>query len=201
MLEYILWGFGVAFAAAIQPGPLQAFFLSSVTQHGWKRTLPAALAPVISDGPIAVLALVVLQGASGWMIRTLEAAGGLFLLYLAWSGFSEWRRNGIRSPASNDRTPRTLLRAVTVNLLNPNPYLGWSLVLGPMFLSALHQSPAHAAALIAAFYGTLIAVMAGTIVLFGTSTLLGPTGRRFLLLSSAVILAVLGVSRVVASFT
>ena len=47
----------VAFAAAIQPGPLQAFLLARVAAAGWKRTLPAVLAPLLSDIPIATLAV------------------------------------------------------------------------------------------------------------------------------------------------
>jgi len=89
MLEYILIGGGFAFAAAIQPGPLQAFLLSSVAQKGWKRTLPASLAPLISDGPIALLSLFVLTRMSEVMIRALQAAGGFFLIYLAWASYRQ----------------------------------------------------------------------------------------------------------------
>ena len=51
---------GFAFAAALQPGPLQAYLLASVAQRGWKRTLPAALSPLLSDGPIILVVLLVL---------------------------------------------------------------------------------------------------------------------------------------------
>ena len=44
MFELMLIGGGFAFAAAVQPGPLQAFLLARVAADGWKRTLPAALA-------------------------------------------------------------------------------------------------------------------------------------------------------------
>ena len=32
---------------------------------------------------------------------------------------------------------KTLLKAAFVNLLGPGPYLGWSLVMGPLFLEGL----------------------------------------------------------------
>ena len=60
MLSSLLLGSGFAFAAAIQPGPLQAYLFSSVAQHGWKRTLPAAFTPILSDGPIILTVLLVL---------------------------------------------------------------------------------------------------------------------------------------------
>lgn len=47
LLEYIFVGGSLAFAAAAQPGPLQAFLLSRVAAVGWKRTLPASLAPIV----------------------------------------------------------------------------------------------------------------------------------------------------------
>jgi threonine/homoserine/homoserine lactone efflux protein len=79
VLEYLLIGGGFAFAAAIQPGPLQAFLLSSVAQKGWKRTLPASLSPLLSDGPIALLVLLVLNRVPETMGRVLQATGGVLL--------------------------------------------------------------------------------------------------------------------------
>ena len=83
MFEYFLIGGGFAFAAAIQPGPLQAFLLSSVAQRGWKRTLPAAFSPLLSDGPIALIVLLVINRLPDVMRRILQIAGGFLLLYLA----------------------------------------------------------------------------------------------------------------------
>ena len=199
MLEYLLLGGGFAFAAAIQPGPLQAFFLSSVAQKGWKRTLPASFAPLLSDGPIALLVLLVLNRIPETLAVLLQAAGGIFLIYLAWASYKQWRQQAMTETGANDSAPRTLLQAATVNILNPNPYLGWSLVLGPAVLAAWHQNPANAVALIIAFYATIITVMACTILLFGTTRFLGPGGRRTLILVSAVTLAAIGMYRLAAS--
>ena len=193
MFASILLGAGFAFAAAIQPGPLQAFFLSSVVQRGWRRTLPAAFAPLISDGPIALLALFVLARLPEVLGALLQAAGGAFLLYLAWSTFRNWQRWSEPEEEDHRPTPRTLLQAAVVNLLNPNPYLGWSLVLGPAFLAAWEDSHAGGVALVAAFYSTMITYNAGVILLFGTAHHLKPGARRGLVLASAVVLAGLGV--------
>jgi threonine/homoserine/homoserine lactone efflux protein len=124
-------------------------------------------------------------------------AGGVLLLYLAWASYRQWRGEAAAWFNANDSAPRTLLQAATVNILNPNPYLGWSLVLGPAVLAAWHQSPANAAALIIAFYATMVTVLACTALLFGTTRFLGPGGRRALVLVSAAILAALGVYQLV----
>ena len=46
------------------------------------------------------------------------------------------------------------MNAAIVNVLNPNPYLGWSLVMGPLFLHAWQEVPRNAAALLVGFYTT-----------------------------------------------
>ena len=199
MFRYFLIGCGFAFAAGVQPGPLQAFLLSSVVQKGWQRTMPVSFAPLLSDVPIALLALFVLNRIPETTSRILQAAGGIFLVYLAWASYKKWRQRITAESKTNDSAPRTLAQAVTINLLNPNPYLGWSLVLGPSVLAAWHESSTSAVVLIIAFYTTMVIVLACTILLFGTTRFLGSSGRRALILISAVTLAVLGVYQLVAS--
>jgi threonine/homoserine/homoserine lactone efflux protein len=196
MLESILIGSGFAFAAAVQPGPLQAFLLSSVSQHGWKRTLPASFSPLLSDGPIALLVLLMLNHISPAMVGILQGAGGLLLLYFAWMSYRQWKQKiGIESNKTG-MIPRTLFQAATVNILNPNPYLGWSLVLGPACLAAWQKSSFSAIALILSFYTTMVIALGCIIFLFGTTRFLSPAGRRLLILVSAGILALLGVYQI-----
>src|SRR5829696_5042588 len=83
MWLYILQGIGFGFAAAVQPGPFQTYLISQALSKGWKRTLPAALAPLVSDVPIIAICLLVLSRVPIWLQRFLYIAGGLFILYLA----------------------------------------------------------------------------------------------------------------------
>ena len=171
MFESILIGSGFAFAAAVQPGPLQAFLLSTVAQKGWKRTLPAACAPLLSDGPIALLVLLILNHITPAMYGVLQLAGGFLLLYFAWAGYRQWRRYSITKMDTHDLLPPTLFQATIVNILNPNPYLGWSLVLGPAIVARWHQQPINAVALIIAFYTTMVSVLAEHDIPFRNHTL------------------------------
>lgn len=185
MLEHIIIGGGFAFAAAAQPGPLQAFLLSRVVADGWRRTLPAALAPLISDGPIAVLVLTLLHNVTPRFESVLKGIGGVVFLYFAIKTFSEWRRMKLGTPSTIHVAPRTLSQAVIVNLLNPGPYLGWSLILGPLALEAWAESPAYAVALVVSFYSVMLFSLALFIVLVGTTSILGSRGRQGLLLASS----------------
>jgi threonine/homoserine/homoserine lactone efflux protein len=192
MTESIIIGAGFAFAAAVQPGPLLAFLLSKVAENGWKRTLPAALSPLVSDGPIAVVVLFVLKQLPRGMDAVLQAAGGVFLLVLAGTSYRKWKRRRPASPAASGSAPHTLVQAAVVNLLNPGPYLGWSLVLGPAVMSAWSRSPGSAVVLIAAFYTTMITTLGLIIFAFGATSLLGASARRKLVLASMITLAALG---------
>jgi threonine/homoserine/homoserine lactone efflux protein len=198
MLQAVVLGAGLAFAAVVQPGPLQAFILAKVISSGWRRTLPAAFAPVISDGPIAALALVVLPNVPLSIHAGIRGAGGLFLLWLAWSAFRQ-ARVGVPGAAGGHDAPRTLARAVVVNLLNPSPYVAWTLVIGPAVVAAWNRWPGEAIALVGAFYGTMVSGLAAFIVLCGSAQSLGQGTRRILGLASAAVLAALGAWQLVAA--
>jgi threonine/homoserine/homoserine lactone efflux protein len=193
MLPSLLLGGGLAFAAVIQPGPLQAFLLARATTEGWRRTLPAALSPVVSDGPIALLVLLVLGRLPASGQQGLRAAGGLLLLFLAGSTLRSLRAAPAPNTAPAPRAaPTTLLQAATVNLLNPNPWIAWALVLGPAVVSAWKRSPAFAAAFVGAFYGVMVTGLAAFILLASGARLLPPRAQRALVTASALALAALG---------
>ena len=193
VFAYLLFGVTFAFAAAVQPGPLQAYLVSRTLSHGWRRALPAAFSPLVSDGPIIALALLVLSRVPAGFERGLRLAGGAFLLYLAWRAARTWRAWTTGAPAGGASGRESLLGATVVNLLNPGPYLGWGLVMGPLLLRAWRESPAHGVALLAAFYATLVGGMVATVALFAGARSLGPRVNRALVGLSALALAAFGV--------
>lgn len=193
MLFYLIQGVGYGLAAASQPGPFQMYLISQTLTRGWKRTLPAALAPLISDGPIIVLCLLVLSQVPAWMQRFLYIAGGLFILYLAYGAYKSWKNFDEHLPSAESGTQKSVLKAALINALNPNPYIFWMLVTGPILLRGWRESPAHGIGFLAGFYGMLIAGMAAIILVFGTTTRLGPRFNRALLGISSIALAGFGV--------
>jgi len=192
MMIYLIQGITFGFAAAVQPGPLQTYLMSQALHHGWRRTLPAAFAPIISDGPIVLLALLVLNTLPLWWEHVLQAGGGLFLLYLAYGTYNNWRDYVDKKPETGSLASTNLWKAVFVNLLNPNPYLGWMLVMGPLLMKSWREAPLHGVALVAGFYGTIILGCAAIVVLFSSARMLGPKLNRTLIGVSAIGLALLG---------
>jgi threonine/homoserine/homoserine lactone efflux protein len=199
VLEHLLLGGGLGLAAGLQPGPMLAFLLARAAATGWRRTLPASLAPLLSDGPVVLVSLLLLSRLGPSFEPLLQAAGGLLLLYFAVAALREWRRPP--GAASGGSAPRTIAEAALVNLLNPNPYLAWSLVLGPVLVSAWRESHVYAFAFVLAFYGTMCGTMAVFVLLVGTTGVLVPAARRALVLVGAALLAVLGAFLLVASLS
>lgn len=194
MLAYLIFGITFAFAAAVQPGPLQAYLVSRTLAHGWRRALPAAFSPLLSDGPIIALALLLLSRMPPGLERGLRLSGGAFLLFLAWRAWLTWRRWTPESVTAAKGSGReSLLGAAVVNLLNPGPYLGWMLVMGPLLLKAWRESPLHGVALLAAFYATMVASMVLVVLLFAGAGRLGPRVNRALIGVSALALAAFGI--------
>ena len=192
MYAYVLLGAGYAFAAAVQPGPLQTYLISSALTHGLRRTLPAVFAPLLSDAPIIVLVLLVLTHMSPAAASALRLAGGVFLLYLAAGAAASFRTYEAPRAARSSQAAQTLVKAAVVNLLNPNPYLSWSLVLGPLLVQAWRASPANGVALLASFYLTMVATTAALMVVFAGARALGPAVGRTMVGISALALAGFG---------
>jgi threonine/homoserine/homoserine lactone efflux protein len=190
VLTYLVMGATYGFAAGAQPGQLQAYLISRTLAHGWRRTLPGALAPIFSDAPIICVVLVVLVRVPPLFVHLLQTVGGLFLIYLAWGALATYRDGAVTGDAS---AGKTLLRAVLLNLLNPNPYLAWMFVLGPILIDAWRRHPANGVALVAAFYFTMVLVTGLLVVLFSTARALGPRVSRALVGLSALALACFGV--------
>ena len=193
---YLTYGMAFGFSAAIQPGPLLTYIISQTLKNGWQRTLPAALAPLISDIPIAIVILLILSQIPEWLVYALRLAGGFFLLYLAYGAFHTWRNFDEIQSAQVQSGGHSLLKAVTVIWLNPNPYLGWSLVLGPMFLTGWSETPRHGIALLVGFYAMMVSCMAGIIILFSFARNLGARINRTLIGLTAIALAGFGLYQI-----
>jgi threonine/homoserine/homoserine lactone efflux protein len=192
MFASLIPGITYGFAAAVTPGPLCMYLISQAVTSGWRRTLPAAFSPLLSDGPVAFLVLGILSRAPSKFVQYLRLPGGIFILYLAFKAWQSWRRFGTEETRSIRSGSNSLWKAAVVNWLNPNLYLGWSIILGPIVLSGWNRSPAMGIGLISAFYVSMIGTMIGMVILFSAAKTLGPRMRKVLIGLSSIGLAYLG---------
>jgi len=182
-----LQGIVLGVTAAASPGPFQAFLINQTLTGGFRRGAPVAFAPLISDIPIVILILVLLDQLPPDFLNWISLAGGLFLLYLAWNLWKQWRigsGSGLPDPPASF----SLWRGVLMNSLSPGPYTFWTFVNGPILLQALRQSWMHGGAFLLGFYGTMIASLVGIAALFHLARRLGPKSVRLLMLASLVIM-------------
>ena len=196
MWLYLLQGIGYGFSAAVQPGPFQTYIISQTLTRGWRRTLPAALAPLLSDGPIILLCLLVLSQVPLWVQRVLSIAGGLFILYLAYGAYRSWKNYDPKLPVVETGIQQSLFKAALMNALNPGPYIYWSLVTGPILLKGWRETPMHGIGFLAGFYLSMVLSLVTIILIFGMAARLGPKVNRILLGASAVVLFCFGVYQI-----
>ncbi|MBN1992227.1 MAG: LysE family transporter [Anaerolineae bacterium] len=180
MFFYYLRGAALGLSAMATPGPFQAFLLSQTLKNGWRRTLPAALAPLLSDGPIIALVLLVLTQTPSWLLNVLQILGGLFILYLARGAFLAAKAAGLALPVVEEAARQNFLKAVLMNTLSPGPYLFWGIIAGPIVIAGWRQSPALGLGFGLGFYTTLIGGFATFIILFGTASRFGPKVSQIL---------------------
>ena len=191
MISYFIFGLSYSFACVVQPGPFQAYLFSQSITNGWRKTIPLVFAPLISDLPIIILVLFILTIVPPAVLGILQCFGGIFLLYLAFKAYKS-----LRSLNTNDKTDTSgygnLFKAVLVNLFNPNPYLGWSLVMGPMLIKGWSESPKNGIALITGFYSSMIIYSAVMVILFSVAGNLGPQVNRISLFFSVIAFLLFG---------
>jgi threonine/homoserine/homoserine lactone efflux protein len=193
MISYLILGMTYAFAAAVQPGSMQSYLISQTLRKGWRRTLPATCAPLISDGPIIVLVVFLLSRVPERMVNILQFVGGVFLLYLAVDAWKAWKNFNSEKVIHTTSSRTTIQQAVMVNFLNPAPYLGWSLVMGPILLKALREAYVNGIVLILAFYTTIVFCQIGIVLLFAYAGKLGQRMDRVLIGLSAIGLLCFGI--------
>lgn len=188
MWLYIVQGIGYGFAAAVQPGPLQTYLISQALLRGWRKSIPAALAPLISDGPIIALCLFLLSQLPAWLERFLYIGGGLFVLYLAYGAYKSWKGFDPQLPSAETGTRQSLLKAALTNFLGPGAYFFWIFVTGPILLRGWRETPFHGTSFLLGFYAAMIGSLCAIMILFGSARQLGPQVSRALLGISAMAL-------------
>jgi threonine/homoserine/homoserine lactone efflux protein len=142
----------------IKPGPLNTLVITETLQHDWRAGTKVALSPLITDAPIIII--------SAWMWSQATALSGVeAILYLAGATFLTWLGiDGLRSasPTYDDvespQEAHSLRRGVVTNLLNPNPWMFWTLVGAPFLVAAWNQSPWTPFAFVVPFLAVLIGV-------------------------------------------
>jgi threonine/homoserine/homoserine lactone efflux protein len=118
--------------------------------------------------------------------------GGIFILYLARGAFLAFKDSQATLKVSPNPGRQSLIKAIILNLLNPNPYIFWSVVSGPILICGWRVEAGLGLTFLIAFYGTLVAALAVLIVAFATAGKIHERVHRYLCLLSAAALMAFG---------
>ena len=168
MLEYLATGVVLGLAAGFAPGPLLAFILAQSIRFGTREGLKVAVAPLITDLPIVILAtalVVVAAETAGGLLGAISLAGSAFVAYL---GIESIRATAVQA-GRPDEAPRSWARGALVNALSPHPYIFWITVGAPILIRAWADGPLAAAAFLVGFYACLVGAKMLVAVIAGRS--------------------------------
>lgn len=175
--DFILPAFSLALSATALPGPLQAYIISVALRHGWRKGLVVVVSPLLTDIPIIVVTLLMLEQLAAYVpqiIPVIRLAGGVFLLWLAWGAWKQYRagvgmsaRDGQPADDTGGVTRLHILTTgILMNYLSPGPYLFWTTVNGPLLMKALVVSQWHAVAFLLSFYGVFLLGLGAIFITF-----------------------------------
>ena len=157
MLEAISTAVVLGFWAGVAPGPLLVFLIGHTLRHGPREGIKVSFVPLLTDAPIIILSVAVLARWSQveTLLGMLAFGGGGFLIFLAYDCF----RTGVLDLAESDAAPRSIRQGMTINFLNPHPYLFWILVGSPKLVQwADAFGPGPPVVFIVLFYALLVGI-------------------------------------------
>ncbi len=142
------------------PGPLTALVISEGIRHGKRAGMLAGLAPLMTDGPVIVASLLLLTALPGGntTLGVIAGGGAVLLVYLGLRGLRAGEEK-FRFHGDLHGGGGTVLRAIGVNLLNPNPYLFWFTICAPQMIAGYREhGPGAPLGFVLAFYIGLVGV-------------------------------------------
>ena len=141
----------------VKPGPLLTMVIRETLSRGLRAGVWTASAPIFTDGPLVIVSLL----AAGWIstqptiLIAISILGAGYLLKMGIECFS-------LEPPSPDITDidlsHSFKRGVLTNLLNPNVYVFWFLIGGPLMASVADREPLAPAAYALTFLVSIIIV-------------------------------------------
>jgi len=135
MTYYMTIGIILGLSAGFAPGPLLTLVISETLQHDIKSGVKVALAPIITDLPIILFSLFILDqlSNSNSVLGVISITGAFFILYM---GYESIRSKGYTLKLQEPKS-KSLTKGILANALSPHPYLFWLSVGGPIMTKAM----------------------------------------------------------------
>lgn len=156
ILPYLASGTVLGVVAGFMPSPLTTLVITETLQHNKRQGVIVASVPLITDAPIIIGSLFVLSRLAEFseVIGAISLLGAIFLVRLAFKTLSI---RGVELDIDAVK-PDSLRKGIITNFLNPNPYLFWATIGGPMILQGYGISWFAVAAFLGTFFFFVIGV-------------------------------------------
>ena len=163
----VVAGLVFGLSGGISPGPLLTLVISETLNHGVGAGVRVAAAPLITDLPIVGVVLLVLSRLADAepVLGVVSCAGAVFLAVLGARGLT-FRGADLEQGKG---ASRSLAKGVATNFLNPNPYLFWATIGGPIVVRSAAEGALVAAAFVVVFYLMLVGSKVAIAVAVGRS--------------------------------
>ena len=140
--------------AGLSPGPLLMLLISETVKQNRKAGILIACVPLITDLPIVLISLLILQLISDYhfILGIISLLGAIYLGYLAYENV---RLKNI-APDIDELKPKSLKKGIITNFLNPNPYLFWITIGAPTVLKGYRTSILLSLCFVVGFYLFLV---------------------------------------------
>jgi len=138
MFEFLSAGILLGLAAGFTPGPLLVLVISECLKHDIKAGIKVSIAPLITDIPIILISLLVLNSLVHFkvILGCISIFGGLFILYL---GYESLKTKGVELNLTS-HSSHSFRKGVITNALNPHPYIFYMTVGAPIIFKSLKQN-------------------------------------------------------------
>ena len=152
-LEFFVIGIAFGSAGGLSPGPTMTLVIAQTLRHGLREGIKVAIAPLLTDAPIVILAMFVMSRIQAErLLAVIAFVGASFLLYLAYESFTA-RAPELGAP---NVKPASVRKGILANFFNPHPWMFWLTVGGPVMQRALESSAIAAMLFITSQYACLV---------------------------------------------
>jgi threonine/homoserine/homoserine lactone efflux protein len=152
--------------AGVSPGPVTTMIISQSLLHGRRAGAKMALVPILTDIPVVVIAIPALYFLTTGQDSVIAVISIIGACLLCWLGYESLSVTAARFQ-QNDVPVLSLPRAVGINFFNPNLYIYWLTICGPLCVEALRISFATLFLFIGIFYVGMTSVKLVMALFFG----------------------------------
>lgn len=191
MFEFFAAAVVFGLSGGLSPGPLLALVVSEALTRGRNAGLAVSMSPLITDGPVIAASILLLSRIenSEAALGIVSLAGGALLTSYGIAGLRGAELE-VEESEIDRRLWASLGKGVSVNFLNPNPYLFWLTIGTPILLRAHARSSITAIGFLVAFYFCLVGSKCALAVLVARSRSV-LRGRAYVITNRALAVALL----------